>query len=271
MAAAAHAGRSFRLPRKRFRMKMHMLSGGRLRMRRSTYFPDAAESEMIELPVSCALLRHAQGNVLFDTGCHPSIAGDAEARWGGLAKILTPIMAREDNVLNGLRSIGFAPDDIDVVVCSHLHTDHCGCNAFFSRATVIVHAQEIELARTDDGKRGYFSADWDLQMDMKVISGQIDVMGDGRIVLVPLPGHTPGLVGALVGLDRSGRFLLASDALSVRENLDRDVIPRNTRDAELCARSFDEIRRLERSGYTVICGHDAAQWDRLRKGADAYD
>jgi len=127
------------------------------------------------------------------------------------------------------------------------------------------------VARTDDGKRGYFSADWDLQMDMKVISGQIDVMGDGRIVLVPLPGHTPGLVGALVGLDRSGRFLLASDALSVRENLDRDVIPRNTRDAELCARSFDEIRRLERSGYTVICGHDAAQWDRLSKGADAYD
>ena len=53
-------------------------------------------------------------------------------------------------------------------------------------------------------------------------------MGDGRIVLVPLPGHTPGMTGALVELDRSGRFLLASDALSVRENLDRDIIPRNT-------------------------------------------
>ena len=93
-------------------MKMHLLSGGRLRMRRSIYFPDAAESEMIELPVSAALLRHRQGNLLFDTGCHPSIADDAEARWGGLAKILMPIMTREDNVLNGLKSVGLAPDGL---------------------------------------------------------------------------------------------------------------------------------------------------------------
>jgi hypothetical protein len=42
-------------------------------------------------------------------------------------------------------------------------------------------------------------------------------------------------------------------------------------DAEASARSFEEIRRLERAGYTVICGHDALQWEQLRKGADAYD
>ena len=52
-------------------MKMHALSGGRVRMRKSVYVPDADRSETIELPVSCFLLRHAQGNVLFDTGCHP--------------------------------------------------------------------------------------------------------------------------------------------------------------------------------------------------------
>jgi N-acyl homoserine lactone hydrolase len=253
-------------------MKMHMLSGGRLRTRRSTYIPDAAEGETIELPVSCALLRHAQGNVLFDTGCHPSIADDAAARWGSLAKLLIPIMPREDTVLGGLKAVGLAPGDIDVVICSHLHTDHCGCNAFFSRATVIVHAREIEMAKNAEAaRRGYFDADWDHPMPMKVISGETDVMGDGRIVLVPLPGHTPGSMGALVELDHSGRFLLASDAISVRENLDRDIIPRNTWNVESCARSFDEIRRLERAGYQVICGHDAAQWEQLRKGADTYE
>jgi hypothetical protein len=47
-------------------MKMHMLTGGRLKTRRSTYFPDDGEGETIELPVSCALLRHTKGNVLFD-------------------------------------------------------------------------------------------------------------------------------------------------------------------------------------------------------------
>lgn len=158
------------------------------------------------------------------------------------------------------------------MICSHLHTDHCGCNAFFGKATVIVHAQEIERAKSADAaRRGYFDADWDCGSRMRLISDQLDVMGDGRIVLVPLPGHTPGSMGALVELDQSGRFLLASDAVSVRENLDRDIIPRNTWNAEHCARSFDEIRRLERAGYQVICGHDAPQWERLRKGVEAYE
>ena len=117
-------------------MKMHALSGGRVRMRKSVYVPDADRSEMIELPVSCFLLRHPQGNVLFDTGCHPSVPDDPAARWGGLAKMMVPIMPKGDNVLTALACAGVTPDDIDVVVCSHLHPDHCGCNAFFKRATV---------------------------------------------------------------------------------------------------------------------------------------
>jgi glyoxylase-like metal-dependent hydrolase (beta-lactamase superfamily II) len=253
-------------------MKMHILPGGRVRMRRAVFIPDADRSEMIELPVSCVLLRHPQGNVLFDTGCHPDVAIDPQGRWGALTKFMTPIMSREDNVISGLKAIGLGADDIDVVICSHLHTDHCGCNAFFRQATLFVHRREIEVANAPGAeKMAYLPADWDHPMPIRAISGQTDVMGDGKIVLVPLPGHTPGMTSALVALDRSGGFLLASDALSVRENLDRDIIPRNTVDAELCARSFDEIRRLERAGYTVICGHDAPQWERLRKGADAYE
>ena len=63
-------------------MKMHALSGGRVRMRKSVYIPDADRSDMIELPISCFLLRHSQGNVLFDTGCHPAVPDDPAARWG---------------------------------------------------------------------------------------------------------------------------------------------------------------------------------------------
>jgi glyoxylase-like metal-dependent hydrolase (beta-lactamase superfamily II) len=101
---------------------MHILSGGRLRMRKSIYLPDADRSETIELPVASILLRDARGNVLFDTGCHPSIVHDAAARWGKLAKLMTPIMGPDDNVIAGLAVLGLEPGDIDVVVCSHLHT-----------------------------------------------------------------------------------------------------------------------------------------------------
>jgi len=241
-------------------------------MRRSIYIPDADKSEMIDLPILSMLLRHPRGNVLFDTGCHPSVASKPEERWGGLAKFMTPVMGPDDNVISGLKAVGLGPNDIDVVVCSHLHTDHCGCNEFFKKATIIVNSKELAAAKASENTMsGYVAADWENSLVMKTIDGQEDIFGDGRITLVPLPGHTVGTMGALVRLDRSGEFLLASDAVSLRVNLDQNTVPKNTKDAELFLRSFAEIRRFEAKGATIICGHDDAQWQSLRKGADAYD
>jgi glyoxylase-like metal-dependent hydrolase (beta-lactamase superfamily II) len=253
-------------------MKMHLLSGGRLRMRKSIFIPDAERSETIELPVCCALLRHKAGNVLFDTGCHPAVAEQPEARWGGLARLMTPIMQPGDNVINALAGIGLACDDIDVVVCSHLHPDHCGCNKFFGRATVIVHAAELAAARAAGAETaGYLAADWEQAAAPDTVDGERDVFGDGRIVLIPMPGHTPGTTAALVALDRCGKFLLASDTVSLRSTLDTGVIPKNTWNADALAKALAEVRRIEAQGATVLCSHDAAQWASLRQGVDYYD
>jgi glyoxylase-like metal-dependent hydrolase (beta-lactamase superfamily II) len=249
---------------------MHILSGGRLRMKKSIYYPDAGRDDLLELPVSCILLRHAQGNVLFDTGCHPAIAENPEARWGALAKYMTPIMPPGENVLTGLKAVGLGPDDIDVVVCSHFHTDHCGCNAFFKKSTIFVHARELEAAQKPEAS-GYFPADWKNDIPLKLVERDQDIFGDGKITLIELPGHTPGTIGALVKLDRSGEFLLTSDAVSVRANLDKDQAPKNTWNVDLCLKSFAEVRKLEKAGATVICSHDDAQWKTLRKGVEAYD
>jgi N-acyl homoserine lactone hydrolase len=253
-------------------MKMHVLSGGRLRMRKSIFLPDADRSETIDLPVSSFLLRSAQGNVLFDTGCHPSVADDAPARWGGLAKLMVPIMGPDQNVVAGLAALGLDPDDIDVVVSSHLHPDHCGCNAFFKRATVVMHAREIEAARAPGAEAaGYLAVDWDYPTPVELVTGERDLHGNGRIMLIPLPGHTPGTLAALVALDRSGAVLLASDTVSLRATLDTGIVPKNTQDPDALVKSLAEVRRIEASGAMVICGHDAAQWATLRKGADAYE
>jgi N-acyl homoserine lactone hydrolase len=157
-------------------------------------------------------------------------------------------------------------------VNSHFHPDHCGCNAFFNRSTIVVHALELEAAKAPGSvARGYIPVEWDHPMPMETVSGERDLLGDGRIVLVPLPGHTAGSMAALAALDRSGQFLLAADAVSLRASLDRDIIPRNTSNAEALLASLAEIRRIEKGGATVLCGHDAQQWATLRKGADAYD
>jgi hypothetical protein len=66
-------------------------------------------------------------------------------------------------------------------------------------------------------------------------------------------------------------FLLASDTVSLRATLDTGIIPRNTWNGEALSKSLAEIRHLEADGASVICGHDAAQWASLNKGADAYE
>lgn len=253
-------------------MKMHALSAGRLRMRKATYLPDADKSETIELPVSSFLIRHPKGTMLFDTGCHPSVATDAASRWGGLAKFMTPIAPPEDNLIDNLKCVGLSPNDIDVVVCSHLHPDHCGCNSFFKKATFIAHEKEVAAAQAPNAEgQGYLPIDWTPPSPYRAFSGQHDVFGDGRVVLIPTPGHTPGMSSARVELERDGTFVLASDAVALKAHLDRRFAPKNTWSVEAALASLDEIGRLEAAGATVFCGHDDAQWQTLRKGADAYE
>lgn len=253
-------------------MKMHLLSGGRLRMKRGIFVPGAAREELIDLPVMAALFRHAKANVLFDTGCHPLVETDPEARWGGMAKALVPIAPPKSDVISSLTAVGLGPTDIDIVINSHLHTDHCGCNEFFTRATFVCHAEELALVRSKEAEAlGYLAADWDHPMPFETVTGEHDVLGDGRLVTVPLPGHTPGLIGLHAGLDRSGEFLLASDALTLMRNLANDEVPRNAMDADALLASYETIRRLEGGGARVICGHDDAQWQSLKRGGDAYE
>jgi N-acyl homoserine lactone hydrolase len=253
-------------------MKLNLLAAGRLRMKKGIYIPGADRAEMIDLPVSSALIRHKQGNVLFDTGCHPSVVDNAEGRWGPLAKVMKPLMTADETLLPSLACVGLGPDDIDIVVNSHFHPDHCGCNQFFTKATILAHAREVEAAKVPGAETaGYLRLDWDTGQSIETVNGEKDLFGDASVVLLPLPGHTPGSLGALVNLDRDGPFLLASDSVSLRQHLDTDIAPRNTWSIEEQLKTYAEVRRIEKSGATVICGHDDQQWQSLRKGTEGYE
>lgn len=253
-------------------MKMHVLDGGRLTMRRRVFVPDADKAETIDLPVIAVLFRHPEGNVLYDTGCHPSVATDATARWEGLASVMTPVPEHSGNVIDSLAELGLTPDDVDVVVNSHLHPDHCGCNAFFRRARFIVHSDELAAARVEGAQaQGYLPDEWDHPMPMQPVEDGHDVMGDGRLVTMHLPGHTPGLMGLTALLDRTGTVLLVSDAVSLRRNLDGDEVPKNTVNPEALLASYVRIRAAEAAGAWIICGHDAEQVAELKTGALFYD
>jgi len=245
-------------------MKLHLLNGGRLRMRRATYFPGAPREEMIDIPVPCFLIRHPKGDVVFDTGCNPAVATDAAAAWGGLARVMQPIHGPDEHIGTALAALGVQADAVPHVVLSHLHADHAGCNALFRNAEFVVQASEHAAASAEDAAaQGYIRGEWDIGRPMRQVSGEVDLFGDGLIRLLPLPGHTPGQMGALLTLAGGRRVFLAVDAVPMQAMLAEDIMPRNMRDPETARASIARVRALHADGVGVICGHDMAQWQAL--------
>ena len=99
------------------------------------------------MPVSCVLLRHRAGQRAVRHRLPSVGAGRSGGALGRPRQVHDADHAARRQRDRRTRRHWPEPDDIDVVVCSHLHPDHCGCNAFFKRATFIIHAGEIEAAR----------------------------------------------------------------------------------------------------------------------------
>ena len=107
-------------------------------------------------------------------------------------------------------------------------------------------------------------------MPMIEFDGEVDIFDDGRLVLLPLPGHSPGMTGLLAALPKSGAHLLASDAVAVRENLQPENMPQNTWNRDVQTKSIAEITRIEKSGAQVLCGHDLAEWSTFKQAEESY-
>ncbi len=241
-------------------MNLHFLNSGRVQMKKKIFVPNFTTDEKFELPVISTYINYKKTNILFDTGCHPSVEKNAFERWGGLSKIMKPINMNGKNLITELATIGISPDDIDLVINSHLHPDHCGCNEFFKNAEFYCHEKEIQSANHENANlMGYIKKEWDLPMKLKTLNHNFDVFDDSRIVTINLPGHTPGSIGLLVNLEKN-RFVIASDALSLERNLDKEEVPKNAWNPQLILKSYEELKKIKKSGYIIVCGHDDNQW-----------
>jgi N-acyl homoserine lactone hydrolase len=253
-------------------MRMKFLSGGKLQMNKSIFVPNSNKEEKITLPVISTFIEHKSTKILFDTGCHPNVYTEPEKRWGQLAKIMKPVGDFNDNLILNLKKNSIEPTDIDLVINSHLHPDHCGCNEFFVNAEFICSFEEIEVASKLDAKsKGYISHEWQHPMPLKGIKEFYDVFDDGRLITIALPGHTPGSIGLQVNTDKSGSFIIASDAISLERNIKHDEIPKNAWDGDLLLNSYQELRNLENRGFQLIYGHDYDQWEILKQTEQYYE
>ncbi len=102
----------------------------------------AGESGKITVPVPAYLIVHRQGKVLFDTGLSIALHQDSARLHPAIKDAWDIDFPAGADIVSQLARLGIAPSDIRFVVNSHLHFDHCGGNAFFPKATMVIHAKE---------------------------------------------------------------------------------------------------------------------------------
>ncbi|GGN96622.1 N-acyl homoserine lactonase family protein [Haloarcula pellucida] len=205
--------------------------------------------------------------ILWDTGSHPE-AGDGY--WPEpLYEAFAHVDAAEHSLSDDLGAVGYGIEDIDAVVMSHLHLDHAGglYNFAGTDTPIYVHREELPFAyysaKTDEGSIAYLASDFDHDLNWQIVHGDSYHLADG-VELLHLPGHTPGLLGALV--DRpSDPLLVVGDEAYVTANYDgqpmaTSLLWNNGAWKESLARCQNVQRQ---TGAEVLLGHDLSVFEAL--------
>lgn len=203
---------------------------------------------------SSYLVRHGSDYLLWDTGFSAAIKGKPND--------MGALVARLDKTIpEQLGSLGLKVADIDVVGISHMHGDHVGQAADFPNARLLIGKKDLEMTK---GPRDPFGPWRGANAKVQAMEGRdIDVFGDGSVIALNLPGHTPGHMALLVKL-ASGNVMLTGDLYhaTIARQL-KGVPPFNTNRADTLA-SIDRFERLARSlRAKVIIQHEPADIGKL--------
>jgi len=164
------------------------------------------------LVVSCYLIRHGESYMLWDTGLAKSDLGKP------LVRNTTESEALSISIVDQLAKVGVRPQQVSLIGISHYHFDHTGQAADFPQAKLLMGKADLAMLRQPArAARAKPLAPWiDGGAPVEEVEGDKDVFGDGSVVMLDLPGHTPGHHGLLVKLDGVGTVLLSGDVAHFR-------------------------------------------------------
>jgi glyoxylase-like metal-dependent hydrolase (beta-lactamase superfamily II) len=203
---------------------------------------------------SCYLIRHNQEYMLWEAGI--SAAGAASYTADGMPSAAGPDLSEQ------LSRIGLPPERISVIGISHFHRDHTGQAIEFPKAHLLIGREDYEVL---EQKRPADIAPWlGEKADVEKVVGDKDVFGDGSVVMLSTPGHTPGHHSLMVRLPKFGPVILTGDLWHFSDQIKQNEMPAGTMDraAELASR--DRIlRAVHNLRATLVIEHDIAQNSKL--------
>jgi N-acyl homoserine lactone hydrolase len=244
------------------RVTMTRLDCGTEPPRPRSFFSDtfSFDDQPIVLADSCYLIQHGEEYLLWEAG---SSLGIPSAPSRTLPQLLG--------------ELGLAVDRIRFLGISHFHSDHIGQAAAFKNATLLIGKADWDVLsaprppadRAGDQQgferwRAPFKS-WIGGGQVKPLTGDEDVFGDGTVMMLAMPGHTPGHYVLLVRLQRTGAVLLSGDLAHFHENYEDDGVPPtwgfNRADSLASLARFKRIASRLRA--TVIIQHDRRDIEKL--------
>jgi 4-pyridoxolactonase len=206
----------------------------------------------VRFPVYSVLIEHPDGLFMFDTGYDLDLVN-------AMLPFELPEQTADQTVPAQLEKCGYSAADVDAVVNSHLHFDHCGGNKHLTNATTYLHRDELREARTPEPfeRLGYADKGYDHERaKFELLDGDVD-FADG-IRLFHSPGHTVGHYSMLIELEGGGRPLLfMADVSYTAEAYDAGLQAGFHNDPVAGVRSIARVKRLAKEwDAEVVFTHD---------------
>ena len=217
-------------------------------------FTDTFSYEDLKLTFtfSCYLIKHGNEYMVWDTGFAPGTSPDAP----------------KVGIVDRLKEVAVTPEQVKYVGISHFHADHTGQLDPFKNATLLIGKADWDQITSPTPMQGAnvagFKSWTGESRKVEPLAGDKDVFGDGSVVVLRMPGHTPGHSSLLVRLKDMGPVLLTGDLVHFRENYDTGGVPSFNFDRAATVASMDRMKQLVANlKATVVIQHDVRDIGKL--------
>lgn len=210
--------------------------------------------EPYEIKIWCVAATDGKHKILVDTGidgqCLAWIKENVDTK-------ICPLLQAETTTAVK-NTVGWEPEDIDIIINTHLHYDHCGSNRYFPNAVIYVQRKEYEAAfdLSSPQRQLYASRFFDKKalsyFRWKFLDGEAEILPG--VICLPTPGHTYGHQSVLFHTV-NGTVCVAGDAATTLENIRQNIEMGVSVDSKSVLESFQKIR--VRADY-IIPAHEAA-------------